>query len=110
MGISAGEGYGRPLQYSCLGLQRVRLDLVIEQACKIEVYANKFNEDFKKWSTLKKKEDLVLKEMHINPAICRCGELFKGKHNEKIAGVFDLFQGVKEDITEIVTFQLSFED
>lgn len=59
---------------------------------------------------IKKKEDLVLKEMHINPAICRCGELFKGKHNEKIAGVFDLFQGVKEDITEIVTFQLSFED
>ena len=32
--------------------------------------------------------------MHINPAIYRCGELFKGKHNEKIAGVFDLIQGV----------------
>ena len=37
LGISPGEGNGHPLQYSCLGLQRERLDLVIEQACKIEV-------------------------------------------------------------------------
>lgn len=48
--------------------------------------------------------------MHINPAIYRCGELFKGKHNETIAGVFDLIQGVKENIPEKVTFQLRCED
>lgn len=48
--------------------------------------------------------------MHINPAIHRCGELFRGKHNETIAGVFDLIQGVKENIPEKVTFQLRCED
>lgn len=48
--------------------------------------------------------------MHINPAIHRCGELFRGKHNETIAGVFNLIQGVKENIPEKVTFQLRRED